>query len=58
MAGGLPKMRCFSRANIGDKERDRKATLKWPADKKGSLSNDGHQLEGKDSIPGPQVMRQ
>lgn len=57
MAGGMLKIRRFSSTNIGDKERGRRATLKLTSDETWSLRNDRHQLE-KDSIPGPQVMRQ
>lgn len=58
MAGGMLKIRCFSSINVGDKERDRRATLKLPSDEMWSLRNDRHQLEEEDSILGPQVMQQ
>lgn len=56
MAGGMLEIRCFSSTSIGDKERDRRATLKLPSEETWSLRNDSHQLEEEDSIPGPQVM--
>lgn len=51
MAGGMLKITCFSSTSIGDKERDRRATLKLPSDETWSLRNDRHQLE-EDSILG------
>ena len=47
MAEGVLKIRFFSRTNMGKKEeRYRKVGLKLPSERKETLRNDRHQLEG------------